>query len=61
MPELINDWDPDKGVVVRWVTKCTRCRQAVKSDTTKTPEGWKEDSSPGPDGRIRGQCPDCSR
>ncbi len=61
MPELINDWEPGKGVVVRWATKCRRCGLAAKSDTPEVPEGWEEDTTPNADGRIQGQCPDCGK
>ena len=61
MPELINDWDNKKGVVVRWATKCRRCGVAVVSDTSEVPEGWEEDSTTGDDGRIRAHCPDCGK
>ncbi len=61
MPELINDWEPGKGVVVRWAIKCRRCGAAVKSATSEVAEGWSEDREPNADGRIQGQCPDCRK
>ncbi len=61
MPELINDWDDTKGVVVRYATKCRRCGGAQKLDTPIVPEGWEEDTAPNADGRIQALCPACRK
>ena len=61
MPELVNDWDPKRGVAVRWATKCRRCGGAQKSDASVVPEGWEEDTSPNADGCTQALCPDCRK
>lgn len=61
MPELINDWDPKKGVVVRYASKCRRCGGAQKSDIPTVPEGWEEDKAPNADGRTQSLCPACRK
>ncbi len=61
MPELINDWDPKRGVVVRYAVRCRRCGVSKKSDTPEVPEGWEEGTTPDADGRIPSQCPDCGK
>ena len=61
MTELINDWEPGKGVVVRYASKCRRCGGTQKSDTPDVPEGWKEDVGPNADGLTPSYCPTCSK
>ena len=60
MPKLINDWDNAKGVVVRYASKCRRCKGTQITDTPDLPEGWTEDTGPNTTGRTTACCPDCS-